>query len=338
MRSSDVSSASKSSGVAPEGASPSASSRLHQMRKLAQPHRARHARAAFERVQCAAQLAHRLAVVRIAPPSAQFLAGLREQFRCFVQEDRQHLRVDVVVNRRQRILQRQRQLDHRPRQAPPSSATAPCMRQRRGSAAACASGCVPGETADNAGRVEGDFVAVLGGGGGSRGSFRVLRVTRRFLPQLVQVRLDQARFRWSAAEKARAPRPAATNWVSPATARASTGCALLGSGAPRSANASSVCSRDRAVAATIGKPPVRWMPHSVWPARIISAEGTVRGSNCSTESSFSSVARCWRASSQRILHSDVETRTLPIVISSGSCLAPATGVAGRLRCGSRSAR
>ena len=40
-------------------------------------------------------------------------------------------------------------------------------------------------------------------------------------------------------------------------ARARTGCALPGIGPPRCSSAISVCSSDFAVAATIGKPPVR---------------------------------------------------------------------------------
>ncbi len=81
--------------------------RFHQVRQLAQSHCAGHARTALERVQCAAQLAHRLGVLRIAPPRAQFFAGLREQLGRLVEEDRQDLFIDVVANRRQRILLRQ---------------------------------------------------------------------------------------------------------------------------------------------------------------------------------------------------------------------------------------
>ena len=52
----------------------------------------------------------------------------------------------------------------------------------------------------------------------------------------------------------------------------------------------SACSSDLAVVATSGKPPVRWMPHSVWLARTIASDGAARGSNWSSDSSCASVA------------------------------------------------
>ena len=77
--------------------------RLHQVRELAQAHRAGHPRAALERVQRAPQLRGQSFVGGAAPPSAHLLAGLREQFRGLVEEDGQHLRVDVVANVRERV-------------------------------------------------------------------------------------------------------------------------------------------------------------------------------------------------------------------------------------------
>ena len=78
----------------------------------------------------------------------------------------------------------------------------------------------------------------------------------------------------------------------PAIARASTGCAVAGIGGPCCCNASSACSSARAVVAISGKPPARWMPHSVWLARTIASDGAACESNCSTDSSFDSVAMC----------------------------------------------
>ena len=78
--------------------------RLHQVHELAQAHRARHPRAALERVQRSPQLAGTGEVARRAAPCAHLLAGLRIELRCFLEKDREHLRVDVVANVRQGIL------------------------------------------------------------------------------------------------------------------------------------------------------------------------------------------------------------------------------------------
>ncbi len=53
----------------------------------------------------------RRAVAGCATPRAEVLAGLREQLRGLVEEDRQHLRVDVVANAGERIVLAVRQLD-----------------------------------------------------------------------------------------------------------------------------------------------------------------------------------------------------------------------------------
>ncbi len=60
-------------------------------------------------MQRAAQLGHRLGVLRIAPPRAQLFAGQREQLGRLVEEDRQDLLIDVVANRRQRVFLGERQ-------------------------------------------------------------------------------------------------------------------------------------------------------------------------------------------------------------------------------------
>ena len=85
--------------------------RLHQVRELAQAHRAGHPRAALERVQRAPQLRGQPFVGRAAPPSAHLLARLREELRGLVEEDRQHLRVDVVANVHERVGHRRGQRD-----------------------------------------------------------------------------------------------------------------------------------------------------------------------------------------------------------------------------------
>ena len=73
------------------------------MRKFAQAHRAGHARTALERMQRAPQSRHRLFIARITTPPPNVFAGLRKQLRRLVEEDREHLRVDIVVHIRQRI-------------------------------------------------------------------------------------------------------------------------------------------------------------------------------------------------------------------------------------------
>ena len=63
--------------------------RFHQVRELAETHRAGHARAALERVQRAAQLARVLVAAGLAAPRAELLAGLRKELRRLFEEDRQ---------------------------------------------------------------------------------------------------------------------------------------------------------------------------------------------------------------------------------------------------------
>jgi len=70
--------------------------RLHPVRELAEPHSARHARAALQCVQRAPQLRAARSVVRRAPPSAQALARLRVELAGFLEKDRQDRLVDVV--------------------------------------------------------------------------------------------------------------------------------------------------------------------------------------------------------------------------------------------------
>ena len=111
--------------------------------------------------------------------------------------------------------------------------------------------------------------------------------------------------------KPKRARTRSENSVRPAIARASTGCALPGTGAPCCCSASSVCSSALAVVAIRGKPPVRWMPHSVWLARTIDSDGTYCESNCSSVSSCASVATCCSASSHRIFHSDCDSADRP---------------------------
>ena len=87
--------------------------RLHEVRELAEAHRTGHSRAALERVQRAPQARDERVVGGRAAPGAQLLARLREELRRFVEEDRQHLAVDVVANPGERIVlgERQRDLD-----------------------------------------------------------------------------------------------------------------------------------------------------------------------------------------------------------------------------------
>ena len=75
------------------------------------------------------------------------------------------------------------------------------------------------------------------------------------------------------------------NSPSPPTASASAGSASAGSGGGNGCSASRHLLERPAVSAISGRPPARWMPHSVWLARTISADGSCRGSNCSSESS-----------------------------------------------------
>ncbi len=95
----------------------------------------------------------------------------------------------------------------------------------------------------------------------------------------------------------------ATQFTSAVTPAPRTGCAAEGSGAPRCCSAISACSSAFDSAAISGKPPVRWMPHSVWLARTMASDGAWRASNCSSDSSCSSVPTCCSASSHRIFHS-----------------------------------
>jgi hypothetical protein len=70
---------------------------FHQVAQLAQPDRAGHARAAFQRVQRAAQRLRNLVVAGIGLPFAQVRADLGHQLLGFLDEDRQQLLVDVVA-------------------------------------------------------------------------------------------------------------------------------------------------------------------------------------------------------------------------------------------------
>ena len=97
----------------------------------------------------------------------------------------------------------------------------------------------------------------------------------------------------------------------PSIARASTGSAASGIGAPCSAAEQALLER-LGGCATSGKPPVRWMPHSVWLARTIVRRRDALRVECIASNSPSSVARCWSASSTRIRKSDVDTVTSPI--------------------------
>ena len=104
MRSRSPSSASNSSADPGHGRVVDVEARFHQVHELAQAHRARHPRAALERVERSAQLARPRVVARRAAPCAHALAGLRIELRRLFEKDRQHLRVDVVAYVRERIL------------------------------------------------------------------------------------------------------------------------------------------------------------------------------------------------------------------------------------------
>ena len=95
-----------------------------------------------------------------------------------------------------------------------------------------------------------------------------------------------------------------------------------GNGGSRCCSTSSACSSDFAVAAINGNPPVRWMPHSVWLARTIAADGPWCESNCNTSSSCVSVATCCAASSTRMRNSTVESVTSPTTTSSAGATPP----------------
>lgn len=82
--------------------------RFHLVGKLAEAHRPGHARAALERVQSAPQFRRVLGDLGITAPRAQCLAGAREKFGRFLEEDRQHLGVDVVGDPFQRVPRRRR--------------------------------------------------------------------------------------------------------------------------------------------------------------------------------------------------------------------------------------
>ena len=70
---------------------------FHPVCQFAQAHRAGHARAAFERMQVALQVAAKLRIARLFAPCAQGAADLRVQFVRFFQEDGQQLLVHLVV-------------------------------------------------------------------------------------------------------------------------------------------------------------------------------------------------------------------------------------------------
>ncbi len=71
---------------------------FHQVRELSEAHRAGHAGTAFERVQRPPQALDRLGVHGLAPPRAQLLARLGEQLGGFLEEDRKHLAIDIIVH------------------------------------------------------------------------------------------------------------------------------------------------------------------------------------------------------------------------------------------------
>ena len=211
-------------------------------------------------------------VAGLAAPGAHLLARLRKQLRGFVEEDRQHLRVDVVADVRERIGHRRRAARRRfgsVVRATPRDGVGRRGDARRGGRAVAAAGCR-----------------------------RLAR--RRRTPARRRRRSSSSRATSSAAASA-SPASAAASWRSSSSSRwiasaSSTspcvnGCLRLdarhehgadprsrarapdarcrGSGAPCCSSAISVCSSAFAVVATSGNPPVRWMPHSVWLARTI---------------------------------------------------------------------
>jgi hypothetical protein len=70
---------------------------LHVVRQLAERHRAAHPGRALQRVERAQQAVPRGGIVGARAPVAQALAGRRDELLRFLEEDRQQLRVDVVV-------------------------------------------------------------------------------------------------------------------------------------------------------------------------------------------------------------------------------------------------
>ena len=70
---------------------------LHVVRQLAERHRAAHPGRALQRVERAQQGVPRGGIVGVRAPVAQALAGRRDELLRFLEEDRQQLRVDVVV-------------------------------------------------------------------------------------------------------------------------------------------------------------------------------------------------------------------------------------------------
>jgi hypothetical protein len=77
---------------------------FHQVRQLAKPHRACHARAAFESVECAFEGLHRGRVGGLLAPRPELLACLREEFGGFLEKDRKDLPVDVIADVVQRFV------------------------------------------------------------------------------------------------------------------------------------------------------------------------------------------------------------------------------------------
>ena len=72
--------------------------RLHVVGELADAHHPGHAGAAFESVKRALQCRRVLHLGRLLAPGAQQLAGLRYEFHRFLDEQRQQLGVDVIVD------------------------------------------------------------------------------------------------------------------------------------------------------------------------------------------------------------------------------------------------
>ena len=87
--------------------------RFHQMRELAEAHRAGHPRASLERVQRAPQLLRDVHILRLPPPCAHLIAGLRIKLRGFLEKDFEHLQIDVVPNAGQWIADFRRHPDFR---------------------------------------------------------------------------------------------------------------------------------------------------------------------------------------------------------------------------------
>ncbi len=327
--------------------------RLHQVGKLAQPHRAGHAGTALERVQRAAQLARARRIARHATPGAKLFAGLWQELRGLVEKDRQHLIVDVVVRlneRRQRLLGQTcrggafgllRVGDARPclclclcrcRRFGARRFGGRRLRCLRGGENRSFRGHAFAEVRDECGHRFPDLGVVnvllrrLGVGPGFGGSRSTTDAGISACPSWVASRSAcvsasaasgaPAAVCWRSASSSRPTSAASasssavkpvralmrpTSCVTHRTARAnkgSVGSRIAGTSCVRP---SRHCSIDFAVVAISGKPAARWMPHSVWLARTITADGSWYGSSSSRDISCANVAKCPSASSTRML-------------------------------------